>query len=332
MGGWNGGGCSEGVTGNCGLVPSSPTTPGRVTPNKTFNLSTFMGGSQVINGQTVTTYGFSDGSWSGSAQRFPGPLIRVNQGDIVHTVLTIGTMRGIHTIHHHGIEPSAFNDGVGHYSFDVSGRYTYQWKASQAGTYFYHCHVNTVLHVEMGMYGALIVDPPTGKGTAFVGGPAYHVEAIWAPDDIDLSWHCKPWDAGLCGGDAGLNNFNPTLFCINGLGADKTQTDPSVAISMTKGQTALLRYIAAAYVPQRVTFDPGLGPIKIIAEDGRPHPTPITLAAGSSVLMTAAERYEFMFTPTTSGTFPINVAFYNYRAANGQLAQIGTIGSVVKVA
>ena len=93
-----------------------------------------------------------------------------------------------------------------------------------------------------------------------------------------------------------------------------------------------LRYIAAAYVPQRVTFDPGLGPIQIIAEDGRPYSSAVTLAAGSSVLMTAAERYEFLFTPTTSGIFPINVEFYNYRAANGQLAPIGSIGSVVNVA
>ena len=331
--------CPAGIQGTCGLNPAAPATPGLATANKTFNRVTFMGGNQVINGLNVRIFGFAEGGMGGGGggggggmgvQRFPAPLIRVNQGDIVHTVLNV--MMGIHTVHHHGIEPTTHEDGVGHYSFDVQGQYTYQWKASQAGTYFYHCHVNTVLHVEMGMYGALIVDPPTGPGTAFVGGPAYNVEAIWAVDDIDLSWHCKPWDAGLCGGDAGFNNFNPTVFCINGIGADLTQTDPTVAISMTKGQTTLLRYIAAAYVPQRVTFDPGLGPIKIIAEDGRPYSTAVTLAAGSSVLLTAAERYEFLFTPTTSGTFPINVKFYNYRAANGQLAQIGSIGSVVKVA
>jgi FtsP/CotA-like multicopper oxidase with cupredoxin domain len=323
--------CPAGVQGNCGLNPAAPATPGLVAANKTFNRATFMGANQVINGNNVNIFGFTDGNMGGMApQRFPAPLIRVNQGDIVHTVLNV--MMGMHTVHHHGIEPTTFNDGVGHYSFDVQGQYTYQWKAYQAGTYFYHCHVNTVLHVEMGMYGALIVDPPTGPGTAFAGGPAYNVEAVWAVDDIDNTWHCKPWDAALCGGDAGFNNFNPTIFCINGLGADLTQTDPSVAISMTKGQTTLLRYIAAAYVPQRVTFDAGLGPITIIAEDGRPYATAVTLAAGSSVLMTAAERYEFMFTPTTSGTFPISVKFYNYRAANGSLAQIGSIGSVVKVA
>ena len=189
MGGGGMGGCSAGIQGNCGLSPAAPATPGLVTADKTFNRDTFMGATQVINGVNVTIFGFTDSNMGGmAAQRFPAPLIRVNQGDIVHTVLNV--MMGVHTIHHHGIEPSTFNDGVGHYSFDVQGTYTYQWQASQAGTYFYHCHTNTVLHAEMGMYGALIVDPPTGPGTAFAGGPAYQVEAIWAVDDIDTSWHC----------------------------------------------------------------------------------------------------------------------------------------------
>ena len=326
--------CPAGIQGNCGLNPAAPATPGLVTANKTFNRVTFMDGNQVINGTNVPIFGFQDpngGAGGGmGVAAFPAPPIRVNQGDIVHTVLQV--MMGVHTIHHHGIEPTSFNDGVGHYSFDVQGQYTYQWKASQAGTYFYHCHVNTVLHVEMGMYGALIVDPPSGPGIAFAGGPAYNVEAIWAVDDIDVSWHCKPWDAALCGGDAGFYDFNPTLFCINGLGADLTGTDARVAVNMTRGETLLVRYIAAAYVPERVTFDPGLGPITIISEDGRPYATPVTLAAGSSVLMTAAERYEFIFKPTNSGTFPVNIAFYNYRAANGNLAQIGSIGTTITVA
>lgn len=325
--------CSTGIQGNCGLNPAAPATPGLVTANKTFNRQSFMDGNQVINGVSVPIFGFLDGNMNGGMggpKVFPAPLIRVNQGDIVHTVLNV--MMGVHTIHHHGIEPSSFNDGVGHYSFDVQGNYTYQWRASQAGTYMYHCHVNTVLHAEMGMYGALVVDPPSGPGTAFQNGPAYNVEAIWAVDDIDTSWHCKPWDAALCGGDAGFYNFNPDLFCINGVGADLTQSSSAVAVNMTKGQTLLLRYIVAGYVPQRVTFNSGLGAVTIIAQDGRPMPTAKTLSAGSSVLMTAAERYDFIIKPTASGTFPVNVAFYNYRSPNGSLTQIGTIGSVINVA
>ena len=328
-GGMGGGSCAAGITGNCGLTVDAPATPGRVTPDIEFFLSTFMMGSQVINGVSVPVWGFNSGGGMGG--RFPAPAIRVRQGQIVHTHLNAMQMMAPHTIHHHGIEPSSFNDGVGHYSFDVLGSYTYQWRASQAGTYFYHCHVNTVLHAEMGMYGALIIDPPTGPGTSFVGGPAYNVEAIWAVDDIDPSWHCLPWNAALCGGDARLNNFNPTLFCINGLGADLTQTDPTVAITIPRGQTLLLRYIMAGYVPQRIQFPAGIGAVTIIAEDGRPLKASQTLAAGGSVTMTAAERYEFIIKPTTAGTFPVDITYFNYRAVSGSLSQIGTIRSVITV-
>ena len=339
MGG-GGGACGAGITGNCGLTVDAPATPGRVTPNIEFFRNTFMQGNQVINGVNVPIWGFNDGGGGmgggGMGGRFPAPAIRVRQGQIVHTHLNAMAMMAPHTIHHHGIEPSSFNDGVGHYSFDVLGNYTYQWRASQAGTYFYHCHVNTVLHAEMGMYGALIVDPPTGPGTAFVGGPAYNVEAIWAVDDIDPAWHCLPWNAALCGGDARLNNFNPTLFCINGIGANfasntPTNANPGVAITVPRGQTLLLRYIMAGYVPQRVKFPAGIGAVTIVAEDGRPLNAPQTLAAGGSVTMTAAERYEFIIKPLTAGTFPVDITFYNYRAISGTLNQIGTIRSVIIV-
>lgn len=324
--------CLIGTTGSCGISTDAPATPGLVTPNKTFTRTTFMSGSQTINGTSVPIWGFYDPS-AGSMMSgaFPAPPIRVRQGDIVHTVLNATAMMAPHTIHHHGIEPSSFNDGVGHYSFDVLGSYTYQWKASQAGTYFYHCHVNTVLHAEMGMYGALIVDPPDGSKRSHASAPLYDVEAIWAVDDIDLAWHCKPWDAALCGGDAGLNNFNPTIFCINGLGANLTQTDPRVKITVPRNKTVLLRYIMAGYVPQKVQFPSGIGVVKVVAEDARPLATVTSMAAGSSVTMSPAERYDFMFTPTTAGNYPVDIFFYNYRAVSGTLVQIGTIRAMITV-
>ncbi len=329
--GMDGGNCPAGITGTCGLHLDSPATPGRVTPDIEFFRNTFMDGNQVINGVNVPIWGFNEGGGMGGGMggALPSSPIRVKEGQIVHTHLT--TMMAPHTIHHHGIEPDTFNDGVGHYSFDVDGSYTYQWRASQAGTYFYHCHLNTVLHAEMGMYGALIIDPPGGPGTAFTGGPSYDVEAIWAVDDIDMAWHCLPWDAALCGGDARLNDFNPDLFCINGLGEDLTETDSSVAITAAAGESILLRYIMAGYVPQRVNFPAGLGDVYIIAEDGRPLPQAQLVPVGGSVLMTPAERYEFLIQPGSPGTYPVDIQFYDYRAVSGALRQIGGIRSTVTV-
>jgi hypothetical protein len=55
------------------------------------------------------------------------------------------------------------------------------------------------------------------------------------------------------------------------------------------------------------------------------------VAAGGSVSMTAAERYDFIIRPATAGTFPVDITFFNYRAISGTLSQIGTIRSVIIV-
>ena len=125
-------------------------------------------------------------------------------------------MQAPHTIHWHGIEPTAMNDGVGHASMEI-GLYTYQWQPNFIGSYFYHCHRNTFQHFEYGLYGFLIIEPPDAfdgpnaggypRRTAanleeFTGFPefvageidsvdphamtvSYDVEALWVLDDVD---------------------------------------------------------------------------------------------------------------------------------------------------
>ena len=312
-GGMGGGGMGGGGMGGggCFTYPGAPATIGKVTPDITFNRGVYMGGSmRMDDGRSVTVWGFTNGSSGGMMMggTFPSPAIRVREGQIVHTVFNNSGMMWLHTIHHHGIEPSDMNDGVGHTSFDVSGTYTYQWKASHAGTYFYHCHTNTVLHAEMGMYGVLIVDPADGSKSAFTGGPFYDVEAIWAADEFDSSWHNKSWDAGTCGGDVGLNNLRADYFIISGVdGANSALTDPRVAVTMALGQTLLVRYITAGYYPQRINL--GTLEANIVASDGRALPTPV-LSSGFST--TAAERYDLIITPTTSGVYPVVIEFLDW--------------------
>jgi len=305
MGGGMGGG---GMGGACYTYPASPATPGLTTADVTFTRGVYMNGSmQMDDGRNVTIWGFTDGGGMGGGGmgggRFPSAPIRVTEGQIVHTVFNNQGMMWLHTIHHHGIEPSPENDGVGHYSFDVDGTYTYQWRASHAGTYFYHCHTNTVLHAEMGMYGGLIIDPPEGPGTLFSGGPGYDVEAIWACDEIDSSWHNKSWDAGTCGGDAGLNSLNPDYFIISGVdGSQSALTDPRVAVTVQRGQSLLVRYICAGYLPQRIRFG-GLT-ASVYMSDGRALPKPINV---DSIEASSAERYDCIFRPTTSGIYEVTV-------------------------
>ena len=308
MGGGMGGGGMGGSA--CFVYPGAPSTPGIVTPDVAFNRGVYMRGSmRMDDGRSVTVWGFTDGGMGGMmGGTFPSPPIRVRQGQIVHTRLTNQGMMWLHTIHHHGIEPSHENDGVGHTSFDVDGTYTYQWRASNAGTYFYHCHTNTVLHAEMGMYGVLIVDPADGSKKAYTNGPAYDVEAIWAADEFDSRWHNYDWAAGSCGGDMGFNNLNADYFIISGVdGARSALTDPRVAVTMTQGQSLLVRYINAGYYPQRINF--GALTATAVASDGRPLPQSVSM---NSLKTSAAERYDFIINPTATGTYEVVIEFLDW--------------------
>ena len=149
---------------------------------------------------------------------FPGPTIRIPRGVVFHSHVK-GHEQTPHTIHWHGLEPSAMNDGVGHSAMEI-GEYTYQWQPNHIGSYFYHCHRNTIQHFEYGLYGFLIVEPPDAfdgpnaggyprrtaanlsefteftdfkSGDLESGDPhamtvSYDVEALWVIDDIDSVW------------------------------------------------------------------------------------------------------------------------------------------------
>jgi hypothetical protein len=88
---------------------------------------------------------------------YPGTTIRTPCGAVFHCK-TSGKGPPPHTIHWHGMEPTPMNDGVGHCSMEIGG-YTYQWQPTFLGTYFYHCHRNTMQHFEFGLFGLLLVEP-----------------------------------------------------------------------------------------------------------------------------------------------------------------------------
>jgi FtsP/CotA-like multicopper oxidase with cupredoxin domain len=288
------------------------------------------------DGSTVPMWIIEDPTDPVGGQVFPSKTIRVTEGDVVQA--RTGSKTNTHTIHWHGIEPTPMNDGVGKHSFEISGNFDYQWLASQSGTYFYHCHKNTTLHFEMGLYGLLIIDPPEGYG--FVAGfnppdhiIPYDVEGTLVVDEIDSRWHfllesnhdafmqeCDsndPVAPETFSQDGFLNDFRPDIFVINGVARvddDTPITDPRVAIHARVGQTILLRILHAGYTVQRFTL--GLD-AEAIAFDGRPfgvppfgkYSRPFTLAADTPFVLTIARRIELIIRPTRTGVFPIQVEF-----------------------
>lgn len=303
----------------CNVFKADPATPDRVEPDvhiKRRGADSF--DLLAPDGRKIKIWGFVDTALPLAQQKptYPSPIIRVRENQIVHTTLT--TSKGPHTIHHHGIEPSTANDGVGHVSFEVGSSYTYQWQPRHPGTFFYHCHRNTVLHFELGMFGMLIVDPPDqgdGKRRFYENGPTYDVEALWMADDMDPRWHgISDHGAGLCGVDVGLNRFEPKYFLLSGVFNNRTMYDPRTQIKAKVGQRILIRLLNCSYSVLRVQLGCDA---QWVASDGHamgrePWCDPVDIPARTPIELSPAQRYDLLVIPPAAGVYPVRMEFRHW--------------------
>jgi FtsP/CotA-like multicopper oxidase with cupredoxin domain len=296
----------------------SPETEFRQAPDRRCLRDFFNDRLRFPDGLEAEIWGFEDET---SGRGLPSPPIRAREGDIVH--VTLKPSKGPHTIHLHGIDGDPRNDGVGHTSFEVTGEYTYQFQAARgvpgdpntgmAGTYFYHCHVNTVLHVQMGMFGPMIFDPPTGRGKAFIDddvGYDVRAETLLVPFAVDPRWHEMKHAAGLDGEDVGLHRFEPAHFYA--LGADlnapwprtPVKTVDRIPATVAPDRPALLRINNSTYFPTIIRFNGGLK-AEVISHDGRTlrdtskRPSPPIAVTTEFLGFGAAERYDLHLRPPT---------------------------------
>ena len=328
----------------------SPATEFRQTPDRTFFRKFFSDRLRFPDGVESEIWSFEDET---SGRGLPAPPIRAREGDVVH--VTLKPSKGAHTIHLHGIEPDPRNDGVGHTSFEVTGEYTYQVQANRgvpgdpnqgmAGTYFYHCHVNTTLHVQMGMFGPMIFDPPEGRGKAFVDDPVGYdkrAETLLVPYGLDPRWHELGHAAGLNGEDAGLNDYRPTSFYA--LGADLSKPWPDTPVKTVErilattapDKPGLLRINNVGYFPAFVRFHDGLQ-AEVISHDGRALRDTSVVPSPPVSLMTdllgcgAAERYDVRLRPPAGArpgdTFSVSIEWRQW--VTGAVAGRVTVPVVV---
>jgi FtsP/CotA-like multicopper oxidase with cupredoxin domain len=100
--------------------------------------------------------------------RIPGPTLRATEGDRLRITFVNGSAHP-HTIHFHGIHPSAMDGvpGQGAGQIEPGQRTTYEFDAQPAGLHLYHCHVRPLAeHIAKGLYGAFIIDPKGGREDA----------------------------------------------------------------------------------------------------------------------------------------------------------------------
>jgi len=326
----------RGGGGGGGTTTPPPTTGG----GRTFSfiaaptsLSTSMNGSiTMADGASISTWYFSNGGGFNGDRTVPSPVIEANQGSNVAVTLNVSMMSSPHTIHFHGLDVNQQNDGVPATSFEVNGgsSYTYRFTAPHAGTYMYHCHVDTNQHFEMGMFGTVIIRPSDGStNRIWNNGPTFDKEYIWQLTTFDSSWHSGGGGGmgGMGGGGGGTGpqfaRYRPDYFMINGRDGTNARTDSTTAITAGAGQRVLVRVQGTSNMPGIVNMG-GL-PFEVVASDGRPLAQSYTT---TELLCCAGERYDIILTMPSSGQYTGGITYRDIRNSGN----LGSVSTTITVA
>ena len=131
-----------------------------------------VGGKNGLNTLTGNVFNLSIGeqsvNFTGTERRattvnnsLPAPLLRFKEGDDIVLHVT-NHLNEPTSIHWHGLILPSEMDGVPDISTNFTGiqpgeTFTYRFKASQSGTYWYHSHSG--FQEQTGLYGPIVIDP-----------------------------------------------------------------------------------------------------------------------------------------------------------------------------
>jgi FtsP/CotA-like multicopper oxidase with cupredoxin domain len=233
----------------------------------------------VPNGASVSAL---IANYKGKAQH-PAPVLDFGQEDDVKLTLTnLGLvarpdLTDAHTVHWHGFRtPASVMDGVPEVSIAVplQRQFTYFYRPHHPGTYMYHCHMEDVEHVQMGMTGIVFVRPTQGAKVAYNdgdGSTAFNREFAILLNEI---W-TKPHDNGENIQESIWTDYKPDYWTMNGRVYPQTilpNDDPSLPsqpisslIQCNGGDKVLLRLANLGYQQHAMQL-PGI-PLRVVGED-----------------------------------------------------------------
>lgn len=267
----------------------------------------------------TTFWGFTDSCGGMSAGRVPGPVIEVGVGDTLN--LTLNMMMAPqepapysgHTIHLHGADVPTSEDGVPETGAATNGdTYTFSPVAGMEGAYPYHCHQHTVKHLEMGMYGTLIVRPKDASGAflnQITADPATAFDYVqnYLLSAVDPAYHSVNGDSTV------FADYNPQYFLIEGR-EGKSTSAPAVTLAAAPAKKVSLRLIGMHSVNATFQIKDAGGsakPFSVHVQDGRRLPSVQTV---SSLDISPGAHYDILFTlPSSTGTWYPQVTYKKMR-------------------
>jgi FtsP/CotA-like multicopper oxidase with cupredoxin domain len=225
----------------------------------------------------------------GYNKQWPGPTIRVTEGDRVRAVFT-NNLHETTGVHFHGVEfGDFFQDGVPFVTqkpIPPGGQYTYEFTAVNSGSLMYHSHHNATDQVGRGLLGAFIVDPKTDP-------VKYDREYIWISNDS-------------LGG-----------FTINGHGFPAT-----VPVLAAVGETVRIRFMNEG-VMMHPWHSHG-NTMRVIARDG--HPLGSAAFDCDTLGVNPGERYDVLITPVHAGVWAYHCHILPHvEGASGMFGMVNTL-------
>lgn len=287
--------------------------------------------TKLIIGRNNGTHTFHDGEQTrifgftetlSAPTKIPGPTIYINSGDSVKIDFWNMSQGAPHTIHLHGLDVNQQNDGVGMLSFEVmhDTHGYYYFKAPHPGTYLYHCHVGSTVHLQAGMYGLVIVRPSSGNTLLnWDGGETYNKEFSLLASEIDTVWHN---DTILDHEHDSLmplyvpTTFKPQYFLVNGMSGTQL-TDPMNYLFALKNDKVYIRLANIGYYGVRYIFPASLN-ARTVASDGRPLPMEFE---NDTIEVLPGERYETFLQLGTDQFYPFFVEHFNLNTQINEASQ-----------
>jgi FtsP/CotA-like multicopper oxidase with cupredoxin domain len=185
----------------------------------------------------------------------PGPEIRVRQGERLRIAVE-NKLPEPTTIHWHGIRLPNAMDGVPHLTqkpIAPGETFVYEFDCPDAGTFWYHPHLNSATQLGRGLYGALIVEERNP--------PAIDREVLWVLDD----WRLLR-DASISPDFGNLHDLTHAGRIGNTVTVNGRVLD---AFEVFRGERIRLRLINAANARVFALSFEGHRP-QIVALDGQP--------------------------------------------------------------
>ncbi|TPI11971.1 DUF4396 domain-containing protein [Mesorhizobium sp. B4-1-3] len=245
--------------------------------------------------------------------QIPGPRIHIRQGDRVRINVTNGLPEET-TVHWHGLILPNQMDGPAEITqppIEPGQSYSYEFTATQHGTYFYHPHAKPDRTQALGLYGALIIDP---------ANPADEVAA-----DHDYVIELQEWlvREGLTYPSMPMDGGMPNFFTINGKSYPSTDT-----IHMKVGETLKVRFIGTnnGFIhPMHIHG----GPFEVVARDGETIP-PSARFLADTVNVGPGQRYDVIWKAQRPGKWLIH-CHIPHHTTNNNVEEKGGGGLMVVI-